>query len=56
MNTDRYKAKGIKAWNTGENSAKTSKYSSNLIAVPTGSLSLINPEKMNKQPTIILQV
>jgi hypothetical protein len=51
-----YNANGINEWKIGENSENTSKYSSSFIAVPTGSLSLIKPEKINKQPTNILQV
>lgn len=34
---------------------KTSKYSSNLYEKPSGSLALINPEKINSKPTAILQ-
>jgi hypothetical protein len=35
----------------GKSVAKTSKYSSSLISVPIGSLSLINPEKIKTIPT-----
>jgi hypothetical protein len=37
----------------GKSWAKTSKYSSSLIPVPTGSTTFTNPEKVNITPTII---
>src|SRR5690606_38444853 len=49
---DRNSAAGTSDKNTGEKSwANTSKYSSSLMAVPTGSLILIMPEKMKRTPT-----
>ena len=46
------KVNGIKA---GKLKTGSPKYSSNLYEKPIGSLSLINPEMMNKIPTKILE-